>query len=116
MQSVKEWDLNIFYKDLGHDEDGVNQWENVFTINPCMYIRDGERCEHVYADESFQATFAETRYIASERPMDEWGDDWFETMENFLEIAPVRIKNILLSLPHADEISDAEVKALKIPS
>jgi hypothetical protein len=95
------WDLNIWFKDLGRDEDGTNQWEDVLSISPSVYDDDGPM--HHYTDIVFKTTFAETRYIMSVRPIEQYGDDWFEDMDSFLEVAPPRIASLLKALPDVNE-------------
>lgn len=101
----KSWDLNIFFEDLGHDENGINQWSDVITINPVIYTARNEYggSENLYTNIIWKTTFAEARWIRSQRPSNEYGDDWSETLEQFLEIAPPRIKSLLGTLPHVDE-------------
>lgn len=108
----KSWDLNIFYVDLGGASEGSNLWEDVFTINPCVYVIDNGTADHIYTKFIIKATFAETRWIASQRPEDEWGDDWFEDMEHFLLIAPPRIAEILNALPDPNLITEDNVDDL----
>lgn len=90
------WDLNIFYQDLGHDENGENHWDDVLTISPSIY--EHEYPMHHYTDLIFKTTFAEARYISSVRPIEQWGDDWFEDLDSFLEVAPPRVAEWLRSL------------------
>lgn len=94
------WDLNLFYEDLGPDEDGVNQWADVITINPSVYeINEYGETMHHYTDIIFKTTFAEARYISSVRPIHQYGEDWFEFCDEFMEVAPPRIKSLLGTLP-----------------
>ena len=95
------WDLNLFYADLGTDENGDNQWDDVITISPSVYDDDGPM--HHYTDIVFKTTFAEARYISSVRPIEQYGDDWFEDLESFLEVAPPRIASLLKALPDVNE-------------
>lgn len=95
------WDLNIWFVDLGHDENGENQWEDVLSISPSVY--DDEGPMHHYTDIVFKTTFAETRYIMSVRPIDKYGDDWWEDMDSFLDVAPPRIASLLKALPDVNE-------------
>ena len=101
MTSKLWWDLNIWFKDLGHDENGMNQWEDVLSISPSVY--DDEGPMHHYTDIVFKTTFAETRYIMSVRPIEQYGDDWFEDMESFLQVAPPRVASLLKALPDVNE-------------
>jgi hypothetical protein len=94
------WDLNIWFKDLGQDEDGINQWEDVLSISPSIYE---DYPMHHYTDIVFKTTFAETRYIQSVRPIEQYGDDWFEDLDSFLEVAPPRVAEWLRSLGSAEE-------------
>lgn len=89
------WDLNIWFVDLGHDDNGENQWEDVLTIAPSIYE---DFPMHHYTDIVFKTTFAETRYIQSVRPIEQYGDDWWEDRESFLEVAPPRVAEWLRSL------------------
>ena len=90
-----KWDLNIFFRDLGLDENGTNQWANTLTINPCLYKTGDGYTDHTYTDVCIETTFAETRYIISERPEDQYGSDWFEFMDNFMQIAPPRVAKMI---------------------
>lgn len=102
MSKVEQyWDLNIFLEDLGHDENGINQWADVLTINPVIYYVDTEdrRSWNVWTEIIHKATFAETRYILAQRPDAEWGSDWTESLESFLDIAPPRLAELLEQLP-----------------
>ena len=101
MTSKLWWDLNLFYADLGTGEDGENHWDDVITISPSVYDEDGPM--HHYTDIVFKTTFAEARYISSVRPIEQWGDDWFEDLDNFLEVAPPRIASLLKALPDVNE-------------
>lgn len=95
------WDLNIFLEDLGHDENGINQWADVYTINPVIYYQDHDtnRSWNDWTDTVHKLTFAESRYLQSVRPENEWGSDWTEALETFLEVAPPRVAKLLESLP-----------------
>ena len=95
------WDLNLFYKEDYSLETDETTWENVITISPSVYDDDGPM--HHYTDIVFKTTFAEARYISSVRPIEQWGDDWFEDLESFLEVAPPRIASLLKALPDVNE-------------
>ena len=98
------WDLNLFYEDLGPDENGVNQWDDVITISPSIYeIGEHGDTMHHFTDMAFKTTFAEARYISTVRPMDQYGEDWFEFMDEFLQVAPPRIASLLKALPDVNE-------------
>jgi hypothetical protein len=83
---ILEYDLNVFYADLGtEDDDGNNQWEDVYTIQPCIYfiVKDTWMSYRMYM-EAFKLDLAETRAIAPDFPMEEWGDDFFISLEYFV--------------------------------
>lgn len=107
MMKTKEqvlWDLNLFYEDLGPDENGINQWDDVITINPSVYeINEHGETMHHYTDIIFKTTFAEARYISSVRPIEQYGEDWFEFCDEFMEVAPPRIKSLLGTLPDVNQ-------------
>lgn len=105
---VKEYDLNIFYEDLGHDENGINQWADVYTIQPCKYVAYSDGLVERRYLESFKLSLAETRAIAPDFPDDEWGSDFFISLNYFYEQAkalPGRVKQILDTLPDIDQVS-----------
>jgi hypothetical protein len=112
MHSTKEWEVNIFFKDLGSDEYNNNHWEDTLTISPSVYVSYDDHGEHIYTNRSIACTFAETRYIISQRPSDEYGDDWFETLSDFLDVAPPRIAALLKALPEAIDVNEDNVKYL----
>ena len=97
---TKDWDLNIFFKEDWTHEDGTT-WENVITINPVVYSYDRETSNNWYTDILYKTTFAEARYLRSQYPEEEYGTDWTDTLEHFLEIAPPRLVELLRELPDA---------------
>mgnify|MGYP006274604079 CR=1 FL=1 len=102
----KEWDLNIFFEDLGLDEDGENQWDNVITINPAIWTKyDDGRTDTHWTDIIWKTTFAEARYLRSEYPESEYGDDWTDTLDNFLKIAPPRLQALARTLPSPHDVN-----------
>jgi hypothetical protein len=109
-QIEKEYDLNVFYRDLGtNEETGENEWADVFTIQPSVYRVDGEWVSTRSYLESFTLTLAETRMLAPDFPEKEWGDDFFITLDSFRNIAktiPDRVKALLDSLPHVDSVPE----------
>ena len=104
-QSFKAWDLNIWFKEY-IDETGCSQWEDTLSINPVLYINDSVSVRHVYTDIVIPCTFAETRYIISERSEKEYGEDWFEDMNHFLETAPPRIALMLRALGKPEDYDE----------
>jgi hypothetical protein len=101
----KDWDLNIFFREEWDEENGTT-WDNVITINPIVYTWDGERSDNWYTDILYTTTFAEARYLRSQYPENEYGMDWTDSLQGFLEIAPPRLKTLLGTLPGADETDE----------
>ena len=98
----KDWDLNIFFKE-DWDEDNGTTWDDVLTINPVLYMYDHNSSDNHYTDILWTTTFAEARYLRSQYPENEYGSDWTDTISNFIEIAPPRLKALALALPNAYE-------------
>ena len=98
----KDWDLNIFFREDWSEETGTT-WDNVITINPIVYTWDGERSDNWYTDILYTTTFAEARFLRSQYPEAEYGMDWTDSLSNFLDIAPPRLKLLLASLPNAND-------------
>lgn len=107
MMKTKEqvlWDLNLFYKEDYNVETDETTWEDVITINPSIYeIDEYGGTMHHFTDIIIKTTFAEARYISTVRPAVQYGSDWFEFCDEFMEVAPPRIKSLLQALPDANE-------------
>ena len=99
----KDWDLNIFFEEVWDDniEEYVN--DSVITINPVIWMQGEGRTDNEYTDIIWKTTFAEARYLRSQYPEHDYGYDWTDTLEHFLEIAPPRLKSLALTLPSAYE-------------
>jgi hypothetical protein len=97
----KDWDLNIFFREGYNTETDEITWDDVITINPVVYSWDDERSDTWYTDILFTTTFAEARYLRSQYPENDYGYDWTDSLKNFLEIAPPRLKALLGTLPNA---------------
>ena len=98
----KDWDLNIFFREDWSEEEGTT-WDEVLTINPVLYMYDSISSSNHYTDILWTTTFAEARYLRSQYPEHEYGSDWTDTISNFIEIAPPRLKALALALPNAYE-------------
>jgi hypothetical protein len=97
----KDWDLNIFFKEVWDENVEEYVLDDVITINPVVYSWDAERSDTWYTDMLYTTTFAEARYLRSQYPENEYGTDWTDSLTNFLEIAPPRLKALLGTLPNA---------------
>ena len=109
------WDLNVWFIDLGHDEHGVNQWEDTITINPAIYIADGEgiyaEVRKVYTGILYKCDAKETAKIRALRTEHEYGYDWFDFADELysLEISK-GIQDFITSLgnPHDIDVQDVD--------
>jgi hypothetical protein len=99
----KDWDLNIFFREDYNVDADETTWDDVITINPVLYMYDHERSDNHYTDILWTTTFAEARYLRSVYPENEYGMDWTDSISNFLEIAPPRLKALAMTLPNAYE-------------
>jgi hypothetical protein len=112
MQLSKEWDLNIFFKEV-LDESGEYVPADTLTINPVVYTFDGiDYSDNLYTDTIIDTTFAETRYLVSQYPVNEYGYDWTDTLDNFLAVAPPRLAELLKKLPDASTVTQGNSENL----
>lgn len=102
----KEWDLNIFFKEDYNVETEETTWDDVLTINPVVWTSNDGMTDNWYTDIIYTTTYAEARYLRSQYPENEYGSDWTDTLEHFLEIAPPRLKTLLGSLPDAHDTDE----------
>jgi hypothetical protein len=100
---IKEWDLNIFFEEIYNEETEEYDLDKVLTINPVVWTNDNGITNNDYTDIIIKTTFAEARYLRSEYPEAEYGFDWTDTLDNFMALAPVRLKTLLETLPPANE-------------
>lgn len=101
---VSEYDLNVFYAEDYNDEQGY-YFEDVFTIQPSKYVAYSDGMVNRRYLESFKLSLAETRAIAPDFPAEEWGSDFFISLEAFKEhckTLPGRVNQILDTLPDID--------------
>jgi hypothetical protein len=94
---TREWDLNIFFEELDD-----NTSADILTINPVVWMNEDGRTDVHYTDIIWKTTFAEARYIRSEYPENEYGYDWTDSLDNFVKIAPPRLRSLLSTLPPAE--------------
>jgi hypothetical protein len=118
-KSMREYDLNVFYAEQ-YDEDQGTYWDPVFTIQPSVYQYD-EETDSVTRQymESFKLSLLETRALAPDFPEEEYGSDFFISLDYFKNKAktiPGRVNQILSTLPPVDEIrfQEPETKWLDV--
>ena len=75
---MKLWDLNVWFVDFGLDESGQASWADTITINPAIYIVDGNKVNHIYTGIKYECSADETSKIREHRKEMEYGTDWFD--------------------------------------
>ena len=81
---TKYWDINVFFRDLGHDEHGVNQWSDTITLNPAIYVLEsdtGSSLDAVYKAYTgilYECNIKETARNRELRSEMEYGMDWWD--------------------------------------
>lgn len=108
----KEWDVNIYFLEDWDDESQTTTHQTTVRINPVLWTKDDGGSDTIDSNWYIETTFAETRYLRSQYPENEYGFDWTDSLTNFLEIAPTRLKSVLLTLPPAEEMDFQKVKSL----
>jgi hypothetical protein len=104
---IKDWDLNIYFV-----EEDDNVYSETLRINPVLWTMDNGLSDVTYSNWFIDTTFAETRYLRSQYPENDYGMDWTESLTIFLEYAPPRLKQVLLSLPQAEMVEPKDVLEL----
>jgi len=88
---LKDWDLNLWFRDLGRDEDGLDILDDVITINPAIYINEQPddfygAVNKVYTGILYICTPEETAKIRAFRSEQEYGDDWFDFRQDLFAL------------------------------
>jgi hypothetical protein len=109
---TKDWDLNIYFLEDYDVETEETTLSKTLRINPVLWTSQDGASNVTYSNWYIDTTFAETRYLRSQYPEDEYGYDWTDSLQGFLELAPTRLKSILLTLPPADEMDEPKVLSL----
>ena len=107
-KTFREYDLNVFYAEDYDVESEETTWDQCYTIQPSVYQYDeiDQTSTRVYL-EAFKISLEETRAIAPDFPEEEWGSDFFITLDTFYDACqalPGRVKQILSTLPPLDEV------------
>ncbi len=103
---TKYWDINVWFKDFGHDDHGVNQWSDTITLNPAIYVLESETGSaydavyKAYTGILYECNAEETAKIREHRSEQEYGDDWWDFRDELyaLEISK-GIQEFLNDLP-----------------
>ena len=102
---IKDWDLNIYFV-----EEDDNVYSDTLRINPVLWTPE----DVTYSNWFIDTNFAETRYLRSQYPENDYGMDWTDTLASFLEKAPPRLRQALLSLPPAETVEPKDVLDLVV--
>jgi hypothetical protein len=75
---TKYWDINVWFRDLGLDERGVNKYADTITLNPAIYVLDEQNVVKVYTGILYECNLKETAQIREYRNEMEYGMDWWD--------------------------------------
>lgn len=109
---IKDWDLNIYFVEDWDEETDETTYSQTLRINPVLWTMDNGASNTTYTNWYIDTTFAETRYLRSEYPENDYGMDWTDSLDGFLEKAPPRLKQVLLSLPQAGTVTEQDALEL----
>jgi hypothetical protein len=108
----KDWDLNIYFvEDYDVDTDETT-YSDTLRINPVLWMMDGDISNVEYTNIYIDTTFAETRYLRSQYPEDEYGMDWTDSLHEFVKIAPTRLVSLMTALPDPDTVDINKIESL----
>jgi hypothetical protein len=87
------WDLNVWFKEDYNVETEETTWDDVITINPALYIREGngdayDSVRKVYTGIMYTCTPEETQRIRAFRSEREYGTDWFDFADELYALKP----------------------------
>ena len=102
MDNLLEYDLNVFYS----DDPDIEPENDVLHIQPSAYKYQDGIAQRQYL-EAFKLTLEETRSISPDFPMDEWGSDFFISLNTFYDMCealPKSVKIVLDSLPPIETV------------
>jgi hypothetical protein len=104
-ESTKAYDLNIFYAEDWNEDQGTI-YDDCLSIQVYLYVADGDG-SRTYEGELIKLTLAETRALAPDFPIEEYGTDFWTGVDAFLEEAkacPESITKWLNSLIPAKDV------------
>lgn len=95
---IKCLDLNIFYREDYDEDTDTTVWADTLTID--VYIREEDQygVRNRETGMLIECTPAETDVIAPHYPEMEYGTDWWDFADNFLEFAPARVASLIKSV------------------
>ena len=103
---TKYWDINVWFRDFGLDEDGLNQWSDTITLNPAIYVLESDTGSvydavyKVYTGILYECNAEETAQIRAYRNEMEYGTDWWDFRDELYELEISKgINDFLNDLP-----------------
>lgn len=97
---TKYWDINVWFRDFGMDDSGVNTWSDTITLNPAIYVLDEENVFKVYTGIMYECNAEETAKIRDYRNEMEYGKDWWDFRDELYELEISKgIQEFLNDLP-----------------
>ena len=93
MRGYRTLDLNMFYKEFYTKELGT-WWDDKLTIEVYIREEDDEGIRNIETGVLIKCDFYETKWLADQFPMDEYGSDWW-VFANEVKIPTRRIGKIL---------------------
>ena len=104
LPNILEYDLNVFYPE--EQETMAGYVEDLLYIQPSAYKVDDFISDRQYLD-GFALTLEETRAIAPDFPIEEYGSDFFIAMDVFMsrcKALPDTVAKKLAMLPPIESI------------
>lgn len=94
MEGSRTIDLNIFYREDWDAEKGTT-WSDTLTIDPYIYEQDEHGSRKYETSLLIECTPEETAEIAKHYPPEEYGSDWWDFFDNFKQIGPSNIVELI---------------------
>lgn len=98
-------DLNIFYREDWDPEAGTT-WSKTLTIDPYIYEDDEYGTRKYETSLLIECTPEETAVIAKHYPSNEYGADWWDFFDNFKEVGPASIVELINTINVNDSSMD----------
>ena len=103
---TKYWDINVWFRDLGMDENGIERCSDTITLNPAIYVLESDTGSvydavyKVYTGILYECNIMETVAIREHRSEMEYGMDWWDFIDHLYELnISSSINNWLDDLP-----------------
>ena len=114
---TKYWDINVWFRDFGRDEDGLDQFSETITLNPAIYVLDESTymgsVHKVYTGILYECNAEETAKIRDYRKELEYGMDWWDFRDELYELEISKgIQEFLNDLPDPYSIDIEHVDSL----